>query len=142
MADRPPQPIVLVDDEVNALICYDTILRMAGYNNIRTLSDSRDVPALLEERGASVVVLDLGMPYMCGGDLIPVVAKTCPEASIIVVSGSDTSLDEPSPALSLASACFVKPVDNDEFLAAVRRAIDETPAREDLSDTCVPGNAN
>ena len=43
----PEHPIIIVDDEEQILLSIDTILRMAGLNNILPCKDSRQVMDLL-----------------------------------------------------------------------------------------------
>ena len=58
------RPILVVDDEPQILLSIDTTLRMAGLDNIITISDSRDVMPQMERRLPRLIILDLNMPHI------------------------------------------------------------------------------
>ena len=124
----PDQAILLIDDEPAVLENYDYTLFSAGINNLRTLSDSRDVADVLKSTPVSVIVLDLMMPYISGNELLVTIKESNPDCIIIVV----TAMDDVKTAVSCmkdgAFDYLVKPVDNDLLLSTIRRALER---RED-----------
>ncbi|MCP4692599.1 MAG: response regulator, partial [Desulfobacterales bacterium] len=61
---NPNDPILVVDDEKAILLGIDTILRMAGFNNIITCQDSRLVMDLFAVHSVETIILDLDMPHI------------------------------------------------------------------------------
>ncbi len=62
------RPILVVDDEPEILMAVDTTLRMAGFNNIVTINDARDVIRHMEREIPGLILLDLNMPHINGAD--------------------------------------------------------------------------
>ena len=67
----PADPVLIVDDEEQILKAVRTRLMMAGINNVTAVSDSTEVPGLLEQHPFSAITLDLSMPGIPGQALIP-----------------------------------------------------------------------
>jgi len=62
----PADPILVIDDEDAILLSVDTILQLAGLNNVLTCSDSRQAIRLVEQNNPGVILLDLNMPQING----------------------------------------------------------------------------
>ena len=120
---RPARPILLVDDEENVLLSFDTELHNNGLNNLVTCSDSRDVISLLERIQPSAVLLDLWMPYVSGEELLEKITAHHPEIPVIVVTG----LDQVETAVRCIKAgafdFLAKPVEGGLLTATVNRAL-------------------
>jgi DNA-binding NtrC family response regulator len=120
---RPTQPILIVDDEAAILLAIDTALQMAGFNNTLTCQDSRRVMELLAEHPVEVLLLDLTMPHIAGGQLLEQVSREFPEVPVIIVTGA---VDIETAVLCMKSGAFdyvVKPVEVDRLVSAVNRAV-------------------
>jgi DNA-binding response OmpR family regulator len=61
--------ILIVDDDQKLLTLYSAILRRAGYE-VLTASDARKGVALAESAQPSLVLLDVMMPAVDGGDAL------------------------------------------------------------------------
>ena len=121
---HPANPVLIVDDEENALISMSITLRSAGFNNLRTCSDSRDVPALLAESAYSLVLLDLNMPHLSGQEIIRKTAGLESRPPIVIVTASSHIRDYADGAAGGVADYLVKPIDRESLLAVVRRALD------------------
>ena len=122
----PHDPILVVDDEEAILLSIDTILQMAGINNVITCADSRRAMALVEQHAPSVVLLDLNMPHVNGEAIIEQLTTFHPRVPIIVITGridAETAVDCMK---SGASDYIVKPVEEERLLAAVRKGLQLT----------------
>ena len=64
----PEFPIILVDDEEQALDSFEIALRSANMNHFVRCQDSRDVMMILAAGEVEVMLLDLRMPYLSGED--------------------------------------------------------------------------
>jgi DNA-binding response OmpR family regulator len=82
------KPILVVDDEPEILMAVDTALRMAGFDNIVTINDSRDVIRHMEREIPALILLDLNMPHINGGRLLKIIRKTWPKIPVIVLTGT------------------------------------------------------
>jgi DNA-binding NtrC family response regulator len=120
---RPSQPILIVDDEAAIILAIDTALQMAGFNNTLTCQDSRRVMDLLAEHPVEVLLLDLTMPHIQGGQLLDQVSREFPEVPVIIVTGA---VDIETAVVCMKSGAFdyvVKPVEVDRLVSAVNRAV-------------------
>jgi DNA-binding NtrC family response regulator len=118
----PPQ-LLLVDDEPAILYSYEMLLRRAGYDQIRTVGDSREILPLLDTIPVALVLLDLGMPHLSGRDLLHEIATRHPVVPVIIVTGSSEIDTAVSCMKSGACDYLTKPVDPDRFVASVRKAL-------------------
>ncbi|HKK99266.1 MAG TPA: sigma-54 dependent transcriptional regulator [Desulfotignum sp.] len=134
------KPILVVDDEPEILMAVDTSLRMAGFDNIVTISDARDVIRHMERQMPALILLDLNMPHINGGRLLKIIRKTWPRIPVIVLTGT-IEVDTAVQCMKIGALDYVvKPVAEDRLVAAVKQALamDETgetgkkPLHQDL----------
>ncbi len=121
-ADRPHDLILLVDDEVHALLSYEMLLMAEGAVNVASCRSGKEALEVLSQRKVSLVLLDLVMPEMSGEEVLSIVAREYPELPVIVVTA--TNEVETAVACMKAGAFdyIVKPVDRAKLMAAVKRA--------------------
>jgi DNA-binding NtrC family response regulator len=134
------RPIFIVDDEPEILVAVDTTLRMAGFENITTISDSRDVIRQMERQIPALILLDLNMPHINGGRLLKIIRKTWPRIPVIVLTGT-IEVDTAVKCMKIGAMDYViKPVEEERLIKAVKQALewDETapgskkPLHQDL----------
>ncbi|WP_419176928.1 sigma-54-dependent transcriptional regulator [Desulfosediminicola sp.] len=132
---NPCDPILVVDDEESILLSVDTILQMAGMNNVITCSDSRQVLSIVERNSPSVVLLDLNMPHVNGEAIIEKLSAHYPRIPIVVITGridAETAVD----CLKSGAADYiVKPVDEERLLATIRKTLRSGELRDSKSDS-------
>jgi DNA-binding NtrC family response regulator len=118
-----PSPVLLVDDEQHILLSYSIILRTAGIENVITVKDSLKVMPLLSKQDVCAVVLDLTMPHKSGDELLAEINNEFPNIPVIIM----TAIDEVERAVecikSGAADYLVKPVDENKFVAVVKKAL-------------------
>jgi DNA-binding NtrC family response regulator len=118
------RPILVVDDEPQILLSIDTTLRMAGMDNIITISDSRDVIRHMERQLPCLMILDLNMPHINGERLLKIVRKTYPRMPVIILTGAiDVEIAVKCMKIG-AMDYLVKPVEEDRLVSAVKQALD------------------
>jgi DNA-binding NtrC family response regulator len=120
----PSLPILMADDEVQALDSFETALLFASINNVIRCEDSRDVMPLLSRHEIEVVLLDLSMPHISGEELLSLVTKDFPEIPVIIITGSN---DVETAVACMKSGAFdymVKPVEKSRLISGVKRAIE------------------
>jgi DNA-binding NtrC family response regulator len=121
---NPSNPILIVDDELSILLAIDTTLQLAGFNNVMTCQDSREVMKILEKQQPEILLLDLNMPHIDGERLLDIIKLEYPDIPIIVVTGA---IDVETAVRCMRSGAFdyvVKPVEEGRLLAAINRALD------------------
>ncbi|MEA2179439.1 MAG: cyclic di-GMP phosphodiesterase [Solirubrobacteraceae bacterium] len=117
---RAGDRILIVDDEPGNVLVLERLLEQAGYDDVRSTSDSTQVEALYGSFRPDVVLLDLHMPVMDGfavmqrlselidpGDYVPILVLT-----------ADATHKSKRAALEGGAKDFVtKPFDHAEVLA-------------------------
>ena len=125
MASLFPQlPVLMVDDEVQALNSFEMVLRSASMNHILRCQDSRNVMAIFSGQEIEVMMLDLSMPHVSGKELLLLVTKDYPEVPVIVITGSN---DVDTAVACMKTGAFdymVKPVEKSRLISGVKRAIE------------------
>lgn len=127
----PQTPILLVDDEEAWLHSFGLTLRSAGFSNIDTCNDPRQVETRVAQSPYSVIVLDLTMPYLTGDELLPVLTARFPEIPVIIVTGLDT-VDTAVHCMKLGAYDFyTKVAEDDRLITGVRRAVEVANLRRE-----------
>jgi adenylate cyclase/putative two-component system response regulator len=62
--------ILIIDDNTANVLLLSKMLKIAGYNNIKTLTDSREVLNIFSEYVPDLILLDFRMPFMDGLEVI------------------------------------------------------------------------
>jgi len=127
-------PIVLmVDDDPQILLSSSLILRSAGVRNVVTMSDSTIVQSYLAAHSVSVVILDLSMPRISGCELLSMISEDHPHIPVIIMSGVNELETAVTCMRGGAFDYLLKPVDKSRFVGCVRRALEMSSLREELS---------
>jgi len=119
----PSLPVLMVDDEAQALDSFETVLLFAGINNIIRYQDGRDVMPLLSRQEIEVMLLDLSMPHITGEELLSMVIRDFPEVPVIIITGSNDVETAVNCMKSGAFDYMVKPVEKSRLISGVKRAI-------------------
>lgn len=120
----PQFPVLMVDDEAQALNSFEMVLRSANMNHILRCQDSRHVMAIFSSQEIEVMMLDLSMPHVSGEELLAMVTKDYPEVPVIVITGSN---DVDTAVACMKTGAFdymVKPVEKSRLISGVKRAIE------------------
>lgn len=120
---HPTYPVIIVDDERQALMSYETVLQYDGINHIIPCLDGSRLPSFLAQYGAEMILLDLLMPGVSGEELLPQIIRDHPHIPIIVVTGVD-DVDTAVRCMKLGAFDYlVKPIDDERLVTTVNRAI-------------------
>ena len=130
--------ILIVDDDVDLLRGLTIRLKANGYEVVNATDAIFAVSVALEEK-PDLIILDIGLP---GGDGYLIMDRLNKIAStigtpIIVLSARDVASNKERAMKAGARAFFQKPADNDELLAAIRKALGEfavNSATDDIQD--------
>lgn len=116
--------VLIVDDSSLARRSSRRILEGAGYE----VDEAEDGLTALERyfvQRPAVVILDLVMKGMYGLDVLAKIREMDPDARVIVVSADVQTSSRELVETAGAVGFLNKPVDADNLLSAVRRALEE-----------------
>lgn len=114
--------VLVVDDEADVRKFLTAVLEKHGYETLTAEDGTKALEVAKEER-PDLVILDLQMPHETGTGFYRKFSrgKEYEDTPIIVVSG----LAGRELAVRKPVAVFDKPIDPDEFIAAVKKALQE-----------------
>jgi DNA-binding response OmpR family regulator len=116
--------ILVVDDDKVTLRTLERILIRAGYSVI-PLSLGREAIKVAKDRSPGLIILDIMMPDMDGGDVASVL-KSDPETKnipIIFLSSLVTEREEQSSSKELGLYFMSKPFERDKLLRKIRNTL-------------------
>lgn len=125
-------PIMLVDDEPEALSLLKSFLCHDGFNNVMTFDNSFAALEIFKSEEIGLVVIDLRMPELHGRDLLGMFSALKPYVPVIVVTAEshiDTAIDCMK---SGAVDYLTKPISINRFIASVKRALELRSLNEDI----------
>jgi two-component system response regulator HydG len=111
----------LVDDDPSVLKATGRLLSSAGWK-VEAFSDPREFLRYAEANRPKVVVLDILMPIMNGLEVQSRLRELSPSSRVVVLTSKDDASVRSKAMDTGASAFFLKPVDDDAFLAGVESA--------------------
>ena len=120
----PHFPVMMVDDEAQAINSFEMTLRSASMNNFIRCHDSRDVMPLLASQEIEVLLLDLRMPHISGEELLPIITGDYPEIPVVVITGAN---DVDTAVKCMQHGAFdymLKPVEKSRLIGGVKRAVE------------------
>jgi DNA-binding NtrC family response regulator len=120
----PHLPILLVDDEEEALDSLEMALLSASINHLIRYQDSSKVMQSLSRQEIEVILLDLMMPNLSGEELLPMVTSDYPEVPVIIITGANEVETAVKCMKFGAFDYMVKPVEKSRLIAGVKRAIE------------------
>jgi DNA-binding NtrC family response regulator len=120
----PNRPVLVVDDEEQALTSFEMALRSVSLNHFIKCLDSREVISLLTEQEVEIVLLDLRMPHFTGDELLPQIISDFPDVPVIVITGAN-DVETAVKCMKLGAFDYmVKPVERSRLIGGVKRAIE------------------
>lgn len=123
-----PAAVLLVEDTPSLQMIYRSVLTGAGHD-VRVAGSAAEGMAAFVQSGASVVLLDLGLPDRDGLELMAEMKALRPETRVIIITANG-SINKAVEAMRAGAHEFlVKPFDEARFLTAVGNALERNPAR-------------
>ncbi len=120
--------ILFVDDEAPIRELADRLFSLHGYqvipctNGLQALAEFQNHPGKYD-----LVITDMTMPQMTGSELAKKILAIKPDMPIILCTGQSELIDQEK-ALAMGICDYLtKPVIKQDFLAAIRKAIDSHP---------------
>ncbi len=118
--------ILIVDDELSNVVLLGYMLRAAGYESVRSTTNSREAMALFEEQPPDLILLDLMMPPPDGFELMHRLGERISRDDClpILVLTADVTPATKHKALQAGAADFlIKPFDHVEVLLRIRHLL-------------------
>jgi len=83
---KPKRTILCADNNEQSLSIHKVMLETRGYRVLAT-SSSADAMELLKKNSVDLVIADLGLPEMDGGQLVELIKNVSPQTPAILLSG-------------------------------------------------------
>jgi len=126
-------PVIVVDDEPDALLAVETMLESAGCENIVTCSDAAAMWRVVESRRAELIILDIIMPGASGEETLTRLGQDFPDIPVIMATGIN-ELDTAVRCMrNGAHDYLLKPMEGARLIAAVRHALEIRDLRRSYS---------
>ncbi len=126
-----PFHILLVEDDASVREAVAGTLRDEGYA-VTAAEDGQQAMDLFIP-GTDLVIADLMMPKVDGRSLLRWVTQNHPETAVILMTGYGTIPQAVDAIKAGASAYLTKPLDPEELLLQVAKALDNKRLRQELS---------
>jgi two-component system NtrC family response regulator len=123
--------VVVVDDDASVRRVLKMQLEEAGYE-VALASDGEQARALIDDRSPKLVITDLRMPCSDGLDLLRHIRTGLLETTVIIVTAF-ASVDTAVAAMKAGAYDYIsKPIDYDELVLAVHRAMERQNLIEEV----------
>ncbi|MDM8554401.1 response regulator [Desulfococcaceae bacterium HSG7] len=123
--------ILLADDEEDIRDVLSIYLSDMGYSVI-TAEDGLQALDIFQKEKPAIVLSDIKMPVMDGIELLKQIKKRDPHTEVIMITGHG-DMDLAIKSLKLDACDFItKPINDDAFEIALKRACDKIELREQI----------
>jgi two-component system, NtrC family, response regulator AtoC len=126
------QPLVLIiEDDETISLSLKTFFETRGYMLMTALTGAEGLSVALREI-PDTIILDLRLPDIYGLDILKEIKKSCPDISVILMTGYG-ELKEAVEAMKFgAEYYFQKPIDLDELAVMVEKSIGIRQIRQEV----------
>ena len=114
--------VCLLDDDPSVLKATGRLLRSAGWA-VKTFVDPKSFLEEAQKLKPKAAVLDVLMPAMNGLEVQKKLKDISPSTRVVVLTSNDDAHVRTQAIEAGASAFFLKPVNGQEFLAGIQRAV-------------------
>ena len=114
--------ICLIDDDPTVLKALGRLLSSAGWEP-KEFTDPKEFLLYAKTHRPAVAVVDVWMPSMNGLEVQSQLRQVSPSTRVIIFTGKDDPNVRSTAMMAGASAFFLKPFQDEEFLTAVRLAL-------------------
>jgi len=122
----PAARVLIVDDERANVRLLEQLLEDAGYTDLRSLTDPRQVLATYAELQPDLILLDLRMPYLDGVQVLEQLRPQLTEAYVpVLMLTADVTPEAKTRALQAGTTDFLtKPFDRVEAILRIRNLLE------------------
>ena len=122
MSDSTTSVICLLDDDPSVLKAVGRLLASAGLV-VEVFSEALPFLSYISTNGVDLVVLDIWMKHMSGLEVLAHMCSLSPHTPIVIITGREDIAVKAIATQVGVVGYFLKPFDDEEFLAAVRHAL-------------------
>jgi FixJ family two-component response regulator len=119
-----PASICLLDDEPSVLKAIGRLLASEDLP-VEPFTEPERFLAFAQGHPVRLAIIDVRMPGMTGLDVLSRLRAAMPQVRVIIITAEDDGGNREAALSGGAVAFFLKPFDNDAFVAAVRAAVAE-----------------
>jgi two-component system response regulator FixJ len=123
--DKRDITIFVVDDDESVRFAVKRLMKSVGLK-VETFGSAREFISTGGIRRTGILVLDVRMPEMSGLELQTQLAASGAEIPVIFISAHEDSRAVEMALAAGAEAFLYKPFDDQDLLAAIDRALDQT----------------
>lgn len=123
----PPFRILCTEDDVDTRDLITFVLKSSNFEVVTTETPELAIE-IAQDFSFDLYLVDNWMPSLSGPDLCRELRRFDTQTPILFYSGAGYEADKTAAYASGAQGYLVKPVDNDELVAEVRRLIAESHA--------------
>jgi FixJ family two-component response regulator len=113
----------VVDDDPSVRKSITRLLELEGFK-VRAFGDPEDFLNQMATNPVRLVVLDIWMQQMTGMEVLAHLCARWPGTRVIFITGHEDRAAEATVMQAGASGFFIKPLDNEKFIAAVQDALE------------------
>jgi FixJ family two-component response regulator len=113
--------VCLLDDDVSVLNSMRFLLLAEGFN-VRAFSNPLELLAFAANNPVPVLVTDIWMDQVTGLEVLARLCAISPKTKVIVITAREDSAARATATAIGPVAFFIKPFDDEKFIAAVREA--------------------
>ena len=114
----------VVDDDPSVRKSITRLLELEGFK-VRAFGDPEDFLNQMAINPVRLVVLDIWMQQMTGMEVLAHLCARWPGTRVIFITGHEDRAAEATVMQAGASGFFIKPLDNEKFIAAVQDALEQ-----------------
>ncbi len=123
--------ILLVEDDDNLAQFMRLVLRKAGYQTIHATGIQEAIESITNHV-PSLILLDLRLPDGTGLEILQFLKDKHPDANVPVIVTTGQNLDQLSLSYPVLLDCFFKPLEINQLLATIEKAIVKSTSRRVL----------
>lgn len=114
--------VCLLDDDLSVLSSMRFLLLAEGFN-VRAFNNPQDFLAYANTNPVPVLVTDIWMDRVTGLEVLARLCAISPKTKVIVITAREDSAARATATAMGPVAFFIKPFDDEEFIAAVWEAL-------------------
>ena len=114
--------VCLLDDDVSVLNSMRFLLLAEGFN-VRAFSNPEEFLSYATNHPVPVLVTDVWMDRVTGLEVLARLCAISPKTKVIVITAREDSAARATATAIGPVAFFIKPFDDEKFVAAVRQAL-------------------
>jgi CheY-like chemotaxis protein len=126
--DKLMPKILIIDDNTANVLLLSKMLKIAGYNNIKTQTDSREVLNTLSSYMADLILLDFRMPFMDGLEVINILnsEKDYKNVPVIMISAENDKGYYEKAIAQGAVDFIIKPFNYNDIISKIEKTLQTT----------------